>query len=160
MSENALLEMLRCVQFLDGIADEHLERLAEMSRIVEFAEGNLIFREGDPADDIFLIVKGNVSLEICAPGIGCRRIFTAGEGDLLGLSPLLDNVMLTATARTMAPTQAIVINSGQILTMCEHEPRFGYVFMRRAASALAKRLNATRVQLLDVFGDQMPAVSE
>ena len=78
----------------------------------------------------------------------------------MGLSSLLDGVKLTATARTMAPTQAIAISGSQILTMGEHEPRFGYVFMRRAAAALSKRLNATRVQLLDVFGDQMPVVSE
>lgn len=160
MSKNTVLEVLRGVHFLDGIAEEHLERLAELAQVVNFDEGNLIFREGDPASTIYLIVKGNVSLEICAPGIGCRRILTAGAGDLLGLSPLLDNVKLTATARTMAPTQAVAISGSQILTMCEHEPRFGYVFMRRAAAALAKRLNATRVQLLDVFGDQMPSVSE
>ena len=50
--------------------------------------------------------------------------------------------------------------AGQIVTMCEHDPRFGYVFMRRAALALAKRLSATRMQLLDVFGGQMPSVAE
>ena len=87
MSENAVLEVLRGVHFLEGVAEEHLERLAELAEVVEFDEGILIFREGDPASTIYLIVKGNVSLEICAPGIGCRRIFTAGAGDLLGRRP-------------------------------------------------------------------------
>ena len=67
---------------------------------------------------------------------------------------------LTATARTIVDTTAVQINAGQVLTLCEHNPRFGYEFMRRAAVALAKRLSATRLQLLDVYGTEMPPVAE
>jgi CRP-like cAMP-binding protein len=84
---------------------------------------------------------------------------TVGAGDLLGISPVLGQTRMTATARTVAPTQALQLNVGQILTLCEHNPRFGYEFMRRAALAVAKRLNATRLQLIDVFGAQMPDVA-
>jgi CRP-like cAMP-binding protein len=69
---------------------------------------------------------------------------------------VLEQVRLTSTARTITPVQLIEINGGQIIAMCEHDARFGYTFMRRSALALAKRLNATRLQLLDVFGQQMP----
>jgi hypothetical protein len=54
----------------------------------------------------------------------------------------------------------VEINGGQIVTLCEHNPRFGYIFMRRAALAISKRLSATRMQLLDVFGTEMPTVAE
>ena len=83
---------------------------------------------------------------------------TVGPGELLGWSPLLEQTRLTASARTMTPVEAIELQGGQLLALCHHDPRFGYVFMRRAALALAKRLNATRMQLLDVFGADMPLV--
>jgi CRP/FNR family transcriptional regulator, cyclic AMP receptor protein len=79
-----------------------------------------------------------------------------GEGELLGWSPVLEQSQLTATARALAATTAVEINASQILTVCEHDPRFGFELMRRAARALAKRLNATRLQLVDVYGNQMP----
>ena len=152
--EPSMLDMLREVDFLDSIADEHLGWIAQVGRQMEFAQGELIFREGEPASQIYLIVRGRVSLEICAPGVGCRRILTVGEGELLGCSPVLDQARLTATARAAESTLAIAISGQQILTLCEHDARFGYEFMRRAALALAKRLAATRMQLLDVFGPE------
>jgi CRP-like cAMP-binding protein len=154
------VERFREIGFLQGVSQDHLERLAEVSQFVEFPEAKVIFRQGEPAAHIFVIVSGKVSLELCAPGVGCRRILTVGEGELLGWSPVLEQTQLTATARTMTPVTAIELNSGQIITMCEHDSRFGYVIMRRVAFSLAKRLNATRMQLLDVFGTAMPDVVE
>jgi CRP-like cAMP-binding protein len=156
MNKQELLEALRGVTFLYGITDEHLEKLAQVARMVQTDEGKVIFREGEPASNIYLIVSGTVSLEICAPGVGCRRVLTAGAGELLGWSPVLEQVRLTSTARAITPVKLIEINGGQIIAMCEHDTRFGYTFMRRSALALAKRLNATRLQLLDVFGQQLP----
>jgi CRP-like cAMP-binding protein len=160
MSEQEILEQLRQIRFLQDIEDEYLQQIAAVAKVVEFPAGKVIFREGQQLSDIFLVVSGEVSLEICAAGVGCKRIMTVTEGDLLGISPLLEQTRLTATARTLGPAKTIQLNAGQIITLCEHNPRFGYEFMRRAAMAVSKRLNATRLQLLDVFGGQLPTVPE
>jgi CRP-like cAMP-binding protein len=156
MATPDMLAQLRDLEFLEGIDDQLLTRIAEISRVVDFAAGAVIFREGDPATKMYLVAEGNVSIEICAPGVGCRRILTVGSGELLGWSPVLEQTQLTATARALIPTKAIETNASQLLALCEHDTRFGYELMRRAASALAKRLNATRLQLVDVYGSQMP----
>jgi len=160
MSDVILVDVLREVGFLRGIADEYLEKIASVAQLAEFEGTHVIFREGDPAEDIYLITDGSVSLEICAPGIGCRRILTVGKGELLGWSPVLGHSRVTATARTLVATRAIRISGRQMLTLCEHNPRFGYEFMRRAALALAKRLSAARLQLLDVYGTESPAIEQ
>ncbi len=160
MTTIKVLEALREVEFLQGIADEYLQELAAVAKLQEFPAGKVIFRTGEPATHIYLIISGNVSLEICSPGLGCKRILTAGEGDLVGWSPVLEQIQLTATARTISDTHTVAISGGQVITLCEHDPRFGYVFMRRAALALAKRLNATRMQLLDLYGSEMPSIPE
>jgi CRP/FNR family cyclic AMP-dependent transcriptional regulator len=160
MYETELRSALRECQFTSEIGEEHLENLAAVASWVEYPTGTVIFREGSMSSEIYLIIEGSVSLEICAPGAGCRRILTVGKGELLGWSPVLEHAPLTATARTIVDTTAVQINAGQVLTLCEHNPRFGYEFMRRAAVALAKRLSATRLQLLDVYGTEMPPVAE
>lgn len=159
MSTPQLVETLQDITFLSGIADEYLEKVAAMAELTEFSEGELIFRAGDPATDIYLIAAGSVSLEICAPGVGCRRILTIGEGELLGWSPILEQARLTATARSLTPTTAVRIHSSQVLALCEDNPRFGFEFMRRSALALAGRLSAARLQLLEVYGAEAPRVA-
>lgn len=67
---------------------------------------------------------------------------------------------MTATARSLTKSQAIAMRGPQVLALCEQNPQLGYEFMKRAARALAKRLNATRLQLLDVYGTQLPAASD
>ncbi len=157
MAENDVLLTLQEFGFLEGISDQHLQQLAGIARPASFPAGKLVFRDGDPASNIYLLTSGSVSVEICAPGIGCRRILTVGSGDLLGVSPILEQSRLTATARALEDTEAIELNAGQVLALCEHSPQFGYEFMRRAALALGKRLSATRLQLLDVFGAENPS---
>ena len=106
MNEKDMLATLHAVSFLRGVDKSFLEQLAELGKLVDFPQGSIIFREGDSASNVFLIVAGNVSLEICAPGVGCRRILTIGEGELLGWSPALGQSRLTATARTLNATRA------------------------------------------------------
>jgi CRP-like cAMP-binding protein len=160
MSDRSLVDVLRKIGFLDGIGDEHLERIASVAEMVQFEDGKLIFREGEPADDVYLLISGSVSLEVCAPALGCRRILTVGPGEMLGWSPVLGQPRLTATARTLSPTQAVRVNANQILTLCQHDPGFGYEFTRRVALALAKRLRAARLQLLDVYGVETPPAEQ
>jgi CRP/FNR family transcriptional regulator, cyclic AMP receptor protein len=155
---NELLEILRGIDLLKGISEEDLLQIASIAEEIDFAEGDIIFREHSPAENLYLVTEGNVSLEICAPSVGCRRILTVGKGELLGWSPVLENARYTATARAMALTRTVRMNGRQLLTLCEYDSSLGYHFMQRAALALSKRLSATRLQLLNVFGTEMPTV--
>jgi CRP-like cAMP-binding protein len=155
-----LLQSLRGMRLMQTLPEACIEQIAQRARLVEFASGDVLFRQGDAAVDIFLVIQGNVALEICAPGIGCKRILTVSDGDLLGWSPLLPQLRLTATARALSEGSAVAINGYELTRLFEQEPRFGFEFMRRIALALAQRLNATRLQLLDVYGSQMIGVTD
>jgi CRP-like cAMP-binding protein len=69
-----------------------------------------------------------VSLEICAPGVGCRRILTVAAGELLGWSPVLGQEYMTASARALTPTKVVAADAREILAICDQNPRFGYEF--------------------------------
>jgi len=151
-----MIETLRRVGVLRDIADEHLDELAGFTQCDLFPEGAVIFREGDSPSRIYLIDDGRVALEISVPGGRSKRILTLSSGELLGWSPLVGGVKMTATARTLTPTRACGIEARQILALCEQNPTFGYEFMRRTTLALMKRLTATRLQLLDVYRHDLP----
>ena len=160
MTQSGILETLEGVQFLQNVSAELLGQLAQISAVVDFSPGKIVFRQGDPARSIYLIIHGNVALEICASGVGCKRILTVGPGDLLAWSPILEQERLTATARTLEPTRAVEIDGAALLAMGQKHPTLGYEFMKRAALALSKRLTATRMQLVDVYGNQLPQTQD
>jgi CRP-like cAMP-binding protein len=83
-----------------------------------------------------------------------------GAGELLGWSSLLGQAPMTATSRALTTSRLIALDASQVLALCRFDPKFGFTFMKRTAEALAKRLNATRLQLLDVFRHELPVHPE
>jgi CRP/FNR family transcriptional regulator, cyclic AMP receptor protein len=153
---NDIAAMLRGVEFFHDIADEYLQRVAGISKVVEFPGRHEIFREHEPAKEVYIVVSGRVSLVICAPPHGCRQLVEVGEGELIGWSPLVGRQRLSDTAWTLTPTKTVEMNGERILELCAEDPRFGFEFMRRAAQTLASRLSATRIQLLKMSGALLP----
>lgn len=154
MSNVELREAIRGVDCFQGIHEDDLEQVAKMGHAMDLAANETVFREGDPAVSSYVVVSGTLSLEVCAPGVGCRRISTIRDQEFLGWSPVLDNFHLTVTARTVTATQLIEFPKDELLALCDRSPHFGYVFMRGVAQTLARRLSAARMQLLDLFGDE------
>ncbi len=151
-------DTLRDIEFFHDINSRHLECVAAISKIVEFPAHFDIFREHDPADIVYFIISGRVSLAVCAPRVGCRQLVEVGSGELIGWSPLVGRARLSDSARTLAVTKAVAIDGSRILGLCEKDPEFGFEFMRRAAQTLASRLSATRLQLLESNGLNLPKV--
>src|SRR5262249_33598639 len=100
------------------------------------------------------VVSGNVALDIGAGGAGPKRIGSVGPGEILGWSALLEQTQMTATATTCCATTVAEINTGQLLNICQRNPRLGYELLRRTSLALASRLSATRLQLVESYGAQ------
>ena len=160
MSRNLLTQTLQEIHFLQDMAPDHLEQIANIAQIRDFDEYDVVFREGQPAKHMYLVMFGNVSLEICSPGAGCKQILTVGPGELLGWSSLLEQSCYTARARTPQGARLVEIDVAHLLELCGRDPKFGYELMRRTAVALAKRLSATRMQLLNVYGEHLPTAQE
>ncbi len=93
-------------------------------------------------------------------GLAASKFSRPGPGELLGWSSVLEQLSYTARGRAVTDTRLAEIDVVQLLAMCEQDPQFGYTFMQQVAMALAKRLSATRMQLLDVYGTNMPVVPD
>jgi CRP-like cAMP-binding protein len=109
---------------------------------------------------VFVVTAGTVALEVNGQDHRPRRFQTVGPGELLGWSPLLGPGPMTATARALTDVTVVALDAPAVLALCDRDPRFGFQFMRRTAAAIAARLAATRLQLLDVFRYELPAPAE
>lgn len=155
MDDDELIATFCSIGFLRDASPALMHQLAMLSHHERFATRAVIAHQGEPARWIYLVVEGTVALEICAPGVGCKRLLTIGPGELLGWSAVLGPNRWTATARSLSPVTLIAIEGARLQTLCDADPAFGYEFMTRIALAIASRLNATRLQLMDLYGTQM-----
>jgi CRP/FNR family transcriptional regulator, cyclic AMP receptor protein len=154
------LETLEKIGFFEGFPPEYLKPLAAAARVMEVPANEVLFQEKQKSPNIYVVVEGKVALEIWVAGRGATQIQTVGSGKLLGWTPLLTQGPMTATARALEPSRLLAINAMQVLDACVQNPQFGKEFMRRTALALARRLSATRSQLLEAYGAEYPVVSE
>ena len=130
--------------------DVHL--LVGCASNVVFKKGEEIFREGQPADSFYLIRQGKVALENTAPDQRSFVFQTLGAGEVLGWSWLVPPYRWCFNARTVELTRAVALDGKCLRRKCADDPRLGYELLTRFACAMTARLQATRMQLLDVYG--------
>ena len=119
---------------------------------VRFHADQEIFRAGTPANQFFLIRQGCVAIEIFVPGRGALTIQTVGAGEVLGWSWLFPPYQWHFDARATEETLAIALDGHCLRGKCEADHDLGYELMKRFSAIMTARLQATRVQLLDLYG--------
>jgi CRP-like cAMP-binding protein len=144
--------LLRGQRLFSGLEPAYLAALAGCAANAAFPAGEFLFREGEPAGAFFLISAGSVALEIAVPGRGGHVIQTLGAGDVAGFSWLIEPHRWEFDGRAVQPTEAVQIDGACLRAECDADPRLGYQLMRRFATLATTRLQATRLQLLDVYG--------
>ena len=143
--------------FFRGMNPEYLEILATHAAKGSFPADRTLFREGEPADKLYLLQSGRVVLEAHEPCDGTVRVQTLKGGEALGWSWLFPPFVWHLQARTLDKTDAIILDGAHMMTVAERNHEFGYELMKRVARVVIERLQATRKQLL---GEQIEAVLE
>jgi len=144
--------LLRGHKFFAGLADEHLALLTGCASNVVFPAGTFLFKEGEPASAFFLIRDGAVALEIAGPGRGALVVQTLGAGDVAGFSWLIEPHRWEFDGRAVERVRVVQMNGACLRGKCDEDLVLGYELMRRFAALATSRLQATRLQLLDVYG--------
>lgn len=148
-------EMLAAHPFTVGMEPSQLRRVAECAlRVMEFAPDQVIFHAAGVARVLYLIRQGTVALEVVAPGAGTRIVATLHGGDALGWSWMFPPYRWAFDARAVVATEAIAVDGEKLRSCAEKDHELGYQVVWRVAREMADRLQATRLQLLDVYGER------
>jgi len=99
-----------------------------------FKAGNVIFREGDPANELFVIKSGQVRIQI-----GNRTVTELGQESIFGEMALIDSEPRSATATAITDVELVPVSEKQFLFLVGQTPYFALKVMR----VLAQRLRVT-----------------
>jgi CRP-like cAMP-binding protein len=148
----SLEPLLREHPFFRGLLPEDVAIINGCASNARFTDGAYLFREGEPAEQLFLIRDGAVALEVSAPGLGSVVVQTVHAGDVVGFSWLFPPHRWQFDARAVGAVRAFAFDGVCLRGKCERDPRLGFELMQRFAEIVTTRLQATRLQLLDVYG--------
>jgi CRP-like cAMP-binding protein len=137
--------------FFHGMDRSLLQVLVGCACNVRFEQDEVIFREGEEADKFYLVRSGRVALQLFADRRGPLTITTLEEGDILGWSWLSSPYRWKFTARATEVTRAIYLNGKCLREKSERDYRLGYELLKRFVHIIEDRLQATRMQLLNVY---------
>jgi CRP-like cAMP-binding protein len=137
--------------FFAGLDHGFMRLMLGCASNVHFDKGAYIFKEGDPANTFYLIRAGKVALEIFAPQHKPIIVSTLGVGEILGWSWLVAPFHWKFHAHAVDDIRAIALDGKCLRTKCEENHDLGYEILKRFAQIMEQRLEATRLQLLDVY---------
>ena len=146
-----IADLLGAVPALASLSAEHRETIAGCAHNRVFEPGAALLREVDPADELFIVRRGAVAVETPVPGRGPVTLETLGAGDLLGWSWLVPPYRSAFGARALETVHAVAIDGACLRGKCERDPALGYDLLKVVATVFARRLEETRMRLLDLY---------
>ena len=130
-----------------------LELMAGCGHNVHFEAGTQIFSEGAPADEFYVLRSGKVSIGVAVPNRGTILVETLGPDEVLGVSWPFPPYRWEFDSVTIDETSAIAMDAECLRNKCDEDPILGYQVFKAFALLMRDRLQATRLQLLDVYGN-------
>lgn len=143
-----LERIVREHSFFSGMKEDYTDVVSGCAKNVRFEPGEYLFREGDVADQLYLLRSGRVALEV-ESGHEPVAIQTVGESEIVGASWLVPPYRRGLSAKALELTRAIALDAACLRGKCEDNHDLGYEMMKRFMPILIQRLRAARLQILD-----------
>jgi CRP/FNR family cyclic AMP-dependent transcriptional regulator len=141
--------------FFEGLDGAYLKLLVGCASNVRFQAGAYLFRQGEEAGHFYLLRQGRIALEIYAPQRPPIVVQTLDAGDILGWSWLIPPHHWRFDARVVEDTRAIALDGKCLRNKCEENHDLGYELLKRFAHIITERVEAARMQLLDVYASHV-----
>ena len=133
------------------LRDATIKYIAECGTNVVFEAGTVIAREGEEANAFYLIRDGKVAIQVSTPNQGPVTLQTVGANDIIGWSWLFPPYLWCYDIKAIKKTRVIALDGRCLRNKCEKDHDLGYRLMKRFSQLIAHRLQATRMQVLDVY---------
>ena len=136
------IELLQQMPIFGAISEEALAFLLEPAAEVRFAAGAWLFREGDPAQSMYVLESGRVAI---LKSWGGRDLLVRelGQGDCIGEMALLDLFPRSASVQAVEDCVAIELTAAHLMRLYEHDLEQFALIQMNLAREMSRRLRLT-----------------
>ncbi|MFQ5900446.1 MAG: cyclic nucleotide-binding domain-containing protein [Thermodesulfobacteriota bacterium] len=144
-------EELKKIELFEDLNEEELKKVADICEEEQHKAGDILFSENSPADNLYVMRRGRVAIEIEVSGGKKVNVYTASQDDEpFGWSALVEPFKSTASARCVKDSTIVSIDGRGLKNLIDNDYRLGYIIMRKVARVISTRLRNTRLQLISV----------
>lgn len=136
-----LVDLLKGVELFSGMNEDQLGRLAAISQPVDYAAGDIVFAQGEPGNNLYVIRDGQVEVIVGEDPETGRSAIYLGRGQIFGEMALIDYGERSATIRCASKKASLaVIKREDFEHLCQADTAIGYIAMRNMAMDLSFKL--------------------
>lgn len=143
--------LVQSSKLLSRLREEDLEFLGSVATEVALPAGTVAMSEGESADQFFIVAEGKVGLELVSEGREPVIVETLGPGDLVGVSWLFPPYRWAWTARAVVDSSLVSFDAVQVRKRSDDDVELRNRLLESIGRAAIRRLQATRLQLLNLF---------
>lgn len=139
------VHVLASTQLINELPDDVIERLRDQAQVRHYERNDLIFQEGDVAEELYVVQMGQVA--IATQSIDGRESVVAvlEPPSLFGELPLFDAAPRMADARALQPTDIVAVRYEHVRAVLDERPQLLWGIVR----LLAQRLRSADEALAD-----------
>lgn len=141
-----LCDVLDAIPFFNGLAYKEVQILAGFFKHYCVGNNNIVFKEGDPGDFMFIILEGGVEV-IKSDYDQEFRLSVEGKGKIIGEMALIDGERRSATCITTENSSFAMMDSRSFEALYQRYPGLAFKFLMRIAKLISKRLRMTSGKL-------------
>ncbi len=128
--------------------------LAELGRLASIEAGEVLTREGEPNETVGIVLRGRVALRVRVPERGNVTIMTVEPGDIVGWSALVPPHRASSTAVALVSSDLVLFDGAALRAALTDDAELAAQVYPLLLNAVARRLEGTRLQLLDLFSQR------
>jgi len=145
-------DSLKNIELLDEFGPEELEELLKITIEKDYIEGDLIFSERDESTELYVLIKGEVEIQIkVAPQLAESTVYIVKPQDIFGEFAFVDLRPRSASARCTKDTTLAIIKRDDFEILIKKNPDIGLKFYRNLTRLLSNRLRRMNIYLKDTY---------
>ena len=142
----AKMDALKAIPLFQHLTYKELTAVLAISSTRTFPGSREIVTEGQPGDELFVVVRGRVAVEKAGVTIGELKI-----GGHFGEMGLIDNAPRSATVRSTEPTRVMVIARAELMALMRKEPVLAVKLLWSFLQVLSDRLRDANMKVSQVM---------
>ena len=126
-------KILRKARLFEALSDDRRAQAMAAMHVIAVSADEMLFSIGDAADAVYLIVSGEIGIEVTAEDGRTIRIATKGAGEVFGEIAALDGGARSATARAVTASKVLALSISVFTRLAEASPDFMMAIIRDLA---------------------------
>ena len=143
-------QLITQIDLFEGLPEESVTAIAQISDEVPYSKGKLIFHEGSAAECIYILLDGEVTVQVSSTSKS-ESIVVASISmpfHVFGWSGLVPPYHYTASALCEADSRILAVHGEKLIEVLQTEPLTGFIVMQRISELISRRLRNSRIALL------------